>query len=173
MSEPFIGEIRPFPYNFAPRDWAFCHGQLMEISQNTTIFCLIGTLYGGNGVTNFALPDLRGRVPIHQGRGPGLTGRRMGERGGWEVMTLTSNQIPSHHHMLQSSNTTANTQTAAGSMLANGDSKKTYATVAGTAASMDPNALGVNGSSSPHNNMQPYLVANFCIALQGLWPPRS
>jgi microcystin-dependent protein len=176
VAEPFIGEIRAFPFNFAPIGWAMCNGQLLSISQNTALFSLLGTFYGGDGRSNFALPNLQGSAPLDQGQGPGLTSRDMGEVGGEQAVTLLLSQIPSHTH--QASGVAANGDQAspAGNTWASAHSgPKTkdniYSSTAG--ATMNAQALAVAGGSQPHDNMPPYLALNFCIALQGIFPARS
>jgi microcystin-dependent protein len=173
MSEPFIAEIRIFAGNFAPRNWAFCNGQLLPISQNTALFSLIGTIYGGDGRTTTALPNLQGRAPMHAGQGPGLSNRRIGENGGVENVTLTLGQMPNHNHAMTASpnpgetpepGTTSALARSVGSSIYGADSNL----VAFDAATM-PNA----GGSQAHNNLQPFLTLNFIIALAGLYPPRN
>jgi microcystin-dependent protein len=175
MSEPFIAEIRIFAGNFAPRGWAFCDGQLLPISQNTALFSLIGTTYGGDGRTTTALPNLQGRAPMHPGRGPGLTSRRLGERLGTDTVTLTEAQIPSHRHTLRatlstgSSTTPTTTTSMAGSFPA-----QVYNPDATTGLiDMASQTLSTTGGSQPHDNVQPFLVLNFIIAMIGLYPSRS
>ena len=172
MSEPFIAEIRIFAGNFAPRGWAFCDGQLLGISQNTALFSLVGNTYGGDGRTTFSLPDLRGRAPMHPGRGPGLTDRRLGQRGGLADVTLTEQEIPSHTHTLVSPE--ADVNPADSNDPANAYFARTSSHIYGAPSGTDAaNLVGGGGSSSPHNNMQPSLGINFIIALQGLYPSRS
>jgi microcystin-dependent protein len=172
MSEPFLAEIRIFPFNFAPRSWAFCNGQLLPISQNSALFSLLGVTYGGNGTTNFALPNLQGNVPLAPGQGPGLTPRELGETGGSEAATLLSTQIPSHTHPLQASpgNAAAGTPVA-GASLARARGGIAY-TPSSSPTPMSPSVVGATGGSLGHNNMQPYLALNFCIALEGVFPSR-
>ncbi len=170
MADPFVAEIRIFPFNFAPKGWAFCDGQLLPLSQNTALFSLLGTTYGGNGKSNFALPDLQGRAPMHPGQGPGLSLRDLGETGGSETVTLLESEIPSHPHSLVGADERGDTTNAVGSLLGTGTDM--YAP--GAAGSpMAPTALPPAGGDAPHNNMQPYLTLNFCIALQGVFPPRT
>nr|WP_106782731.1 tail fiber protein [Lysinibacillus timonensis] len=170
--EPYIGEIRIFAGNFAPRDWAFCHGQLLPIAQNTALYSVIGVTYGGDGKTTFALPDLRGRAPMQQGEGPGLTPRRLGEVGGEANTTLRENELPSHHHVPNSKSgrgTVVDSQVPTGAVWGSGPSIYSNVAIENT---MLPTAVGVTGNSLPHNNMQPYLGLNFIIALNGVYPPR-
>jgi microcystin-dependent protein len=170
MANPFVAEIRMFPGSFAPRGWAFCNGQLLSISQNTALFALIGTTYGGDGKSTFALPDLQGRAPLHQGEGPGLTERVLGETGGSDAVSLTEAQLPIHSHTIRGENAVANQDTPVGNAFA-GSAKLPYSDTADS--EMDVTAAGISGSSLPHNNLPPYLVVNFIIALQGIFPPRS
>lgn len=171
MADPFVAEIRIFGGNFAPRGWAFCDGQLLPISQNTALFSLLGTTYGGDGRTTFALPDLRGRSPLHQGQGPGLSSRQLGEPAGVENVTLTQSQIPVHTHALASGGAAVATNPG-GNRFGQPASAKIY----GPATSMVPMsaaAIGSAGQNQAHGNRQPYLVLSFIIALQGIFPPRS
>ena len=172
MSEPFIAEIRIFAGNFAPRSWAFCNGQLLPIAQNTALFSLIGTTYGGDGRTTTALPNLKGRVPMHPGRGPGLTSRRLGQRGGSEMITLSEAQMPNHTHTAMGTGDSANQRNPANHMPATGGGRGTnlYANSTNTGTF---NRLTNTGGSQAHNNLQPFLVMTFIIALQGLYPSRS
>lgn len=175
MSEPFIAEIRIFAGNFAPRGWAFCNGQLLPISQNTALFSLIGTTYGGDGRSTMALPNLQGRAPMHPGRGPGLTDRRLGERGGVETVALSEAQIPSHSHSLNGVNDLGESQIPGNDRaLARTSGALGYQqNTTSNLVQMNANMLGTTGGSQPHNNLQPYLAINFIIALQGLYPSRS
>jgi len=174
MAEPFIGQIMIVGFNFPPRNWAFCDGQLLSIAQNTALFSLLGTTYGGNGQTTFALPDLRGRVPVHAGQGPGLTPRPLGQSAGSETVTLITSQMPAHTHSLQAFNNGGDQPNPQGNILAaaNQIGQNIYTNV-NPDTTMSPLSLGTAGGSQPHNNMQPYLVLNFCIALYGIFPPRS
>ncbi|MFY2556326.1 phage tail protein [Corallococcus terminator] len=174
MSEPFVGEIVMFAGNFAPRGWAFCQGQILPIAQNTALFSLLGTTYGGNGTTTFALPDLRGRYPMQPGQGPGLSPRTLGEQGGAETVTLISTQMPAHNHTLNVSSQQGDTETPIGVVLAT-DSTATVlnyraAPIDGT---MNPAAIGIAGGNQPHNNMSPFLAINFIIAMEGVFPSRT
>jgi microcystin-dependent protein len=191
MSTPFLGMIIIVPYNFPPRGWAFCNGQLLPIAQNTALFALIGTTYGGNGQTTFALPDLRGRVPVHvggtQGQGPGLSLYDLGQNGGAEIVTLTTNQMPIHTHVITVSNLAANVKNAAGNrqtpvgnvpaieaagVTATYSSSPPDATMA--AGSISGTATAGNaGLSQPVGILPPYLTFNYCIALEGIFPSRN
>jgi microcystin-dependent protein len=174
MASPFLGEVKIFAGNFAPRGWAMCNGQLMSISQNTALFSILGTTYGGNGQTTFALPDFRSRLPVHQGQGPGLTPYNLGEMNGVENVTLLSSQIPLHNHAVNAS-TGAGTAVAAGGgfWATDGASRggKLYASTGG--AAMGTGAIGQTGGGVPHNNIQPFLALNFIVALQGVFPARN
>ena len=174
MSEPFIGEIRIFGFNFAPRGWALCDGQLLPISQNSALFSLLGTIYGGDGRTTFALPDLRGRAALHFGNGPGLTSRSIGQKFGSEEHTLTVDQLPSHTHQPRAVAGDGNTNVASGSVWSKdaGVSSATYSTHAPD-ADMSADAIANTGGGRSFDNMQPFLVVNFCIALFGIFPPRN
>ena len=180
MSSPFVAEIRMFGFNFPPTGWAFCNGQILSISQNTALFSLLGTMYGGNGVSTFALPNLQGSVPIHQGQGPGLSDRFLGESSGEETHTLIVSELPIHNHSFVGTTTNATTITSSGNQPAKGFSgnfqantqAKMYSTVAPN-AQMNPAAIGITGGSQPHNNMMQYLTVSFCIALQGIFPARG
>jgi microcystin-dependent protein len=176
MSEPFVAEIRIFAGNFAPRGWAFCNGQLLPVSQNTALFSLIGTTYGGDGRTTTALPNLQGRAPMHPGRGPGLTAKRLGQRGGVETVTLTEAQMPNHHHALQGS---LDETEFDGSPNPSGNltgvveaGAEVYAPANNPQPLAEP-AIANTGGSQAHNNLQPFLAMNFIIALVGLYPSRS
>ena len=175
MSEPFTAEIRIFAGNFAPRSWAFCDGQLLPVDQNTALFSLIGTTYGGDGRTTTALPDLRGRAPMHPGRGPGLTTRRLGQRVGTETVTLTEAQIPSHSHTARAATGRANVTTpTSDSALARSLGGAAYQSDATTnLVDLASETLSTTGGGQAHTNQQPFLTINFIIALQGLYPSRS
>ncbi|MBL8311369.1 MAG: phage tail protein [Burkholderiales bacterium] len=173
MSDPFVAEIRIFPFNFAPRGWAFCNGQLLPISQNTALFSLLGTYYGGDGKSTFGLPDLQGSAPLGAGQGPGLSDYFLGQVSGAENVTLLQSEIPSHSHALNTYNDigedrTPNTTEA----LARSTGGSLYG-APGPVTQMAPSALVPYGGSLPHNNMQPYLTLSFCIAMQGIFPPRG
>ncbi len=174
MADPFVAEIRIFPFNFAPRGWAWCDGQLLPLSQNTALFSLLGTTYGGNGKSNFALPDLQGRAPMHPGQGPGLSLHDLGETGGSETVTLLESEIPSHSHAARVSPDDGDLKapTSARS-LARSIGGFAYQTSASGLQAMAPQALAPAGGDQPHNNLQPYLTFYFCIALQGVFPPRT
>lgn len=170
MSEPFVGEIRMFAGNFAPRGWAFCDGQLLAVSQNDALFSLLGTIYGGDGRTTFGLPDLRGRIPIHAGSGPGLSSRRLGAKFGTEGETITVNQLPSHGHSLQATSTTATQRQPVGSALATSQGQ-VYTEIA-DARTMNTQSITNVGGSQAHTNLMPFLCIHFIIALFGIYPSR-
>lgn len=174
MADPFIAEIRIFPFNFAPKGWAWCDGQLLPISQNTALFSLLGTTYGGNGRTNFALPDLQGSAVMGPGQGPGLTDRFLGEQGGSETVTLLESEIPSHNHTIQAATFPASASLATtGLAIGRSSGGAAYAPAGGATALMSPQTLAPTGGDQPHNNMMPYLTMYFAIALQGVFPPRT
>ena len=172
MSEPFIGCISIFGFNFAPRGWATCSGQLLPINQNQSLFSLLGTTYGGDGRTTFALPNMQGRAPMHAGNGAGLTSRTLGQQLGAERVTLTEAQIPPHSHTANASDTDSTATTPQGNLAA---PTVTAFNVYGDPDNLTPGAAGQLGQSggSGHDNMQPYTALNFCIALTGLFPPRN
>ena len=172
MSEPFLGEIQMAGFNFAPRGWAFCHGSILSIAQNDALFVLLGTTYGGNGQTTFALPDLRGRIPLNQGQGPGLTNRVIGEVGGVDAVTLTQQQIPSHTHQVMASSNAIRTSAPGGNWLASGEAD-IYSRATTPTVGLAPAQLSAAGSSLSHENMQPVLAVNFIIALEGIFPSRN
>jgi microcystin-dependent protein len=169
MSDPFIGEIRIFAGNFAPNGWAFCDGQLLAISQYDALFSLLGTTYGGDGQSTFGLPDLRGRVPIHMGTGPGLSPHQMGSMGGSEQVTLTVNQLPSHSHTFSGTDSQATTPNPGGNVLAKSTGMDLYFDDAPTAA-LASTSLSSTGGSQPHPNLMPFQCVNFIIALFGIYP---
>jgi microcystin-dependent protein len=171
--DPFVAEIRIFPFNFAPKGWAFCNGQLLPISQNTALFSLLGTTYGGDGKSNFALPDLQGNAPMHPGQGPGLSLHDLGETGGSETVTLLQNEMPSHPHgmradALDTADTNVPSPNAAYALSTGGTLYQ-----GAQNGQMAPQALPPAGGDQPHNNLQPYLTLYFNIALQGVFPPRT
>ena len=176
MSNPFLGEIRIFPFNFAPTGWAMCNGQLVPISQNTALFSLLGTTYGGDGKSNFALPDLRGSTSMQPGQGPGLSFRDLGETGGEQTVTLLGSELPAHNHSLQAfAGRGANTN-APGPTVTLSSSQGNFvydSTAPNPPAQMSLGMLAQSGGDLAHNNLQPYLTLNFCIALQGVFPARS
>jgi microcystin-dependent protein len=174
MSDPFVAEIRIFGFNFAPTGWAQCNGQILPISQNTALFSLLGTTYGGNGQSTFALPDMQGNAPMHPGQGQGLSLRDLGETSGSEAITLLVSEIPFHTHTLRGTveDATQGSLTS-GVILAQTVNGNLYQTSNANLQPMAPQALAPAGGSLPHNNLQPYLVLNFCIALQGVFPPRG
>jgi microcystin-dependent protein len=171
--DPFVAEIRIFPFDFAPKGWAFCDGQIMSLSQNTALFSLLGTTYGGDGKSNFALPDMQGNAPMHPEQGPGLSLHDLGEVGGSDTVVLQESEIPSHSHTWSAANSDGTDQSPANEFMAGGiGGISTYAAPASLTALSD-NALAPAGGDLPHNNLQPYLTLNFCIALQGVFPPRT
>jgi microcystin-dependent protein len=171
--DPFVAEIRIFPFNFAPKGWAFCDGQLLPISQNTALFSLLGTTYGGDGKSTFALPDIQGASAMHPGQGPGLSERFLGQTGGEDFVTLLESEMPAHTHVANalgvvSTTAAPSTQTA----LARSVNGSAYAAGGGALQQLAFQALPVAGASLPHNNLQPYLTLSYCIALQGVFPAR-
>ena len=173
MSDPFVAEIRIFGFNFAPTGWALCDGQLLPLSQNTALFSLLGTTYGGDGKSTFALPDLQGAAPMHPGQGPGLSLHDLGESGGSDTITLLESEIPAHSHALMASNQPGEDPSPVGESLGRSVGASLYQTQALQLGSLDPVAITPVGGSLPHNNLMPYLTLNFCIALQGVFPPRT
>ncbi|HEX8584980.1 MAG TPA: tail fiber protein [Allosphingosinicella sp.] len=174
MADPFVAEIRMFAFNFAPKGWAWCNGQLMPISQNTALFSLLGTTYGGDGKSTFALPDLQGSAPMHPGQGPGLSLHDLGEIGGSQTVTLLESEIPAHTHTLQSAVVPGNRTTPVGNSITRVTGASPYLPPAGAPLSAAAfQALAPAGGGQPHNNMMPYLTCYFNIALQGVFPPRS
>ena len=174
MSEPYVGEIRMFAANFAPRDWAFCDGQLLAVSQNDALFSLLGTIYGGDGRTTFGLPDLRGRIPIHVGTGPGLSARALGSKAGQQTVTLTSvQQLPSHNHLVPTTTDPAASLDPLGKILGQ-TSEAQYREMGGALVDMHPDSIVQStGSGLPHSNLQPFLGINFIMALFGIYPSRT
>lgn len=168
MSEPFVGEIRMFAGNFAPSGWAFCDGQLLAVSQNDALFSLFGTIYGGDGETTFGLPDLRGRIPIHAGHGPGLSPRSLGSKAGTERETLTLNQMPLHSHPLQASSDPATSPNPQGNVLSESVVDRIYHPTPNS--SLSPTAATSAGGSNSHTNLMPFLCIHFIVALFGIYP---
>jgi len=173
MADPFVAEIRIFPFNFAPKGWAWCDGQLLPLSQNTALFSLLGTTYGGNGKSNFALPDLQGRAPMHPGQGPGLSLHDLGETGGSETVSLLESEIPAHSHamranVLDPADTNVPSPNASFALSTGGTLYQSTTNVA-----LSDQALAPAGGDQPHNNLMPYLTFYFNIALQGVFPPRT
>ncbi|MEM9534340.1 MAG: tail fiber protein [Cyanobacteria bacterium P01_A01_bin.3] len=173
MSESFIGEIRMFAGSLAPRGWAFCDGQLLAVSQNDALFSLLGTIYGGDGRTTFGLPDLRGRIPIHQGSGPGLSDRRLGSKGGAETVTLTVNQLPMHQHDWTAVTDIADTTNPASARLATATSSIYQTSVTSDLTQLNEDAMASAGGSQPLSNEMPFLCVNFIISLFGIYPSRT
>jgi microcystin-dependent protein len=174
MSDPFVGEIRLFGFNFAPRGWAQCNGQLLAIAQNTALFSILGVTYGGDGRTTFALPNLQGQAALGEGQGPGLSYRVLGESGGESAVTLLNHEMPAHTHGAAASTNLGDQSDPANNLWATGAGgrgQNFYAS--GADVAMSSQAIGQAGGSQPHNNLPPYLALNFCICLQGVFPPRS
>ena len=172
MADPFVAEIRIFPFNFAPKGWAFCDGQILPLSQNTALFSLLGTTYGGDGKSNFALPNLQGNAPMHPGQGPGLSLHDLGETGGSQTVTLLQSEIPAHSHSLMASKSDGIDTNPGNELFAKGIGIGMYA-VPGALTTLADTVIPPAGGDQPHNNMQPFLTLNFCIALQGVFPPRT
>jgi microcystin-dependent protein len=173
--DPFVAEIRIFPFNFAPKGWAFCDGQILPLSQNTALFSLLGTTYGGDGKSNFALPDMQGNAPMHPGQGPGLSLHDLGETGGSQTVTLLESEMPSHPHTLFANAVIGDTNSPGPSvsLARSGNATAYQSTTNQSVVSFWDQALSPAGGDQPHNNMMPYLTLNFCIALQGVYPPRT
>lgn len=174
MADPFVAEIRIFPFNFAPKGWAWCDGQILPISQNTALFSLLGTTYGGDGKATFALPNLQGSAVMGPGQGPGLSLRDLGEQGGSQTVSLLESEIPSHNHTMQAATFPSSASLASnGLALGRSSGGPAYAPAGGPTALMSPQTLVPAGGDQPHNNMMPYLTMYFAIALQGIFPPRT
>jgi microcystin-dependent protein len=176
MSNQFVAEVRIFPFNFPPAGWAFCDGQILPISQNTALFSLLGVTYGGDGRSTYGLPNMQGRAPMHPGQGPGLSPHILGEVAGTPTVTLLSAEMPSHGHPMNAearfdATTELASPTMAFARTAAGTTPYQASTTANT--TMSPSTIGPAGNNAPHNNMMPYLTLNFCIALQGVYPPRG
>ena len=170
--DPFVAEIRIFPFNFAPRGWAWCSGQLLPLAQNTALFSLLGTTYGGNGSSNFGLPNLQGNAPMFYGQGPGLSLYNQGESGGTESVTILQNQMPNHTHTLRGTNELAEPPNTPGNASMATSSLAVYSPATAN-TTMSPTTLANAGGNLPHNNMMPYLTYYFNIAMQGVFPPRQ
>jgi len=175
--DPFVAEIRIFPFNFPPKGWAFCDGQILPLSQNTALFSLLGTTYGGDGKSNFALPNLQGRLAMHSGQGPGLSLQDLGESAGTETVTLLQSEIPSHTHFLNADANAATAGSPTGGAYAEGQWNAggtsgvvNFFTTSAPDTALAPTAINFAGGGQPHNNLMPYLTLNFCIALQGIFP---
>ena len=173
MSDPFVAEIRIVGFNFAPTGWAQCNGQLLPISQNTALFSLLGTYYGGDGKSTFALPNLQGSAPIHQGQGNGLSDRFLGEQSGSEAVTLLTSEMAAHTHTAQGRSILGNNTSPANNNWAGSSIARPYLPDPSANTQASPMALALTGGSQPHNNMPPYLILNFIIAMQGVFPPRT
>jgi microcystin-dependent protein len=173
MSDPYIGEIRMFGGNFAPAGWAFCDGSILSIAENDALFALIGTTYGGDGQTTFALPDLRGRMPIHQGQGPGTSNRIIGQLGGNESVTLLAPQLPSHSHTALANAGSGNADTPSGMYWSGSATTPQYVPGDQANTNMNAAAIGSSGQNLPHDNMQPFLAVSFIIALNGIFPSQN
>ena len=172
--DPFVAEIRILPFNFAPKGWAFCDGQILPLSQNTALFSLLGTTYGGDGKSNFALPNMQGNVPMHPGQGPGLSLHDLGEIGGSETVTLLQSEMPAHSHgLLANINPADLAAPTPARSYARAFPGSAYKATTTSLTLMSDNAIAPAGGDQSHNNMQPYLTLNFCIALQGVYPPRT
>ena len=171
--DPFVAEIRIFPFNFAPKGWAFCDGQLLPLSQNTALFSLLGTTYGGDGKSNFALPNMQGNAPMHPGQGPGLSLHDLGETGGSDTVSLIESEIPAHSHSLNAQALAALVKLPDPTVtIARSKNANAYQDTPGNLVSLNGNTIAPAGGDQPHNNLQPYLTLNFCIALQGVFPAR-
>ena len=171
MGTPYLGEIRMFGGNFAPQGWAFCNGQVLSIAENDALFTLIGTTYGGDGQTTFALPDLRGRAPVHMGQGPGLSNYTIGQAAGSETVTLITNQLPAHSHPPAANSSTGTSTSPAGNVWAASKDLSPFTTVPNT--NMNSGAMGMAGGSQPHDNLPPYLTISFIISLFGIFPSQN
>lgn len=179
MSDQFVAEIRIFPFNFAPKGWALCNGQLMPISQNTALFSLLGTTYGGDGKSTFALPDLQGNTPMQQGQGPGLSLRDLGEVAGEQTVTLLQTEMPAHNHGARATSGTGKADPTGNAWASGIKGGPSIYTLSGSPnppnndVAMSPLATSIAGGNLPHNNLMPYQTVSFCIALQGIFPPRA
>jgi microcystin-dependent protein len=171
MSNPFLAEIRVFPFNFPPKGWAFCDGQILPLSQNTALFSLLGTTYGGDGKSNFALPNMQGNIPLHPGQGPGLSLYDLGQTGGSDTVTLLDSEMPSHNHIITTDGSDIpDSLSPSGAALA---AVNMYSAATTPIVPLSDSTLAPAGGDQPHNNLMPYLTLNFCIALQGVYPPRT
>jgi microcystin-dependent protein len=177
MSAPFLAEIRAFGFNFAPKGWAFCDGQTLSISQNTALFSLLGTTYGGDGKTTFSLPNMQGLLPIGQGEGPGLSAYDLGEQGGSDFVTLVESELPTHSHAAQAIAAAGTSASPTSNLWAEPwvprGRPPAYSNATGTPIALNPVAVGNAGGGQSHENRPPLLVVNFCIALQGIFPARN
>jgi microcystin-dependent protein len=177
MTNPYVGEIRIFGFNFAPVGWATCDGQILSISQNTALFSILGTNYGGNGTSTFALPNFQGDTGVQQGQGPGLSQYFIGQQSGTTTVTLNQNNLPAHNHTINTQDAGNSTQglhaPTSTAFLGNSDPDRLFNATASPTLTMAPQAIGPSGTGQPHDNMQPYEVLLFCIAMVGVYPPRS
>ena len=174
MSEPYVGEIRMFAGTFAPRGWALCDGQLLAVAENDALFSLLGTIYGGDGRTTFGLPDLRGRLPMHTGTGPGLSSRSMGQKRGSESVSVSTSQVPSHNHEMRASTTPGTQNIPTGGLLASSPGVRLYRPQPPTGNNLATNTIGPSaGGAQSHSNLMPFLCVNFIIALFGVYPSRN
>lgn len=170
---PYLGEIRIFSGNFAPKGWAFCNGQLLSIQSNTALFALLGTYYGGNGTTTFALPNLQSRIPIHQGQGQGLSPYNIGQLGGTENETINTQQMPQHNHTINAVGSNGGANRVGNNLLANATSGNVYNPAPSDGTTLNAQAMSGQGNNQPHNDIQPYLAVSYIIATQGIFPPRN
>src|ERR1700738_290910 len=173
--DPFVAEIRIFPFNFAPKGWAFCDGQLLSISQNTALFSLLGTFYGGDAKVTFGLPELQGSVAMHTDQYSGAGQYPLGSVGGEQAVTLLTSEMPSHNHGVQCNGLPVSTDATSpsGNVPSNAVGKNIYSATTTPSVLMNPSMVSIAGGSQPHNNLQPYLTLHYCIALQGIYPPRT
>jgi microcystin-dependent protein len=173
MADPFVAEMRIFPFNFPPTGWAFCNGQLLPLSQNTALFSLLGTTYGGDGKSTFGLPNMQGNSPMQPGQGPGLSLHNLGDDGGSDTVTLLQTQMPAHGHQLMATVNAADANTPGPAMAYARATGNAYKATTTSLTPFNSNAISPAGGNQPHNNLMPYLTLNFCIALQGIFPPRT
>jgi len=174
MAETYVAEVRVFPFNFAPKSWAFCNGQILTIAQNQALFSLLGTYFGGNGTSSFGLPNMQGNVPIGQGNGAGLSQYVLGQSGGNASVALLVSHMASHNHNLMADRSAPDGNVPNNASLTESVANtKMYSNATGPLVQMNPNSIGPTGNNAPHNNLMPFLTLNFCISLTGLYPPRN